>query len=143
MRPEDFKTRRPTEHESKFQATCPFCPGNEDLTPSELYALWKQRQNHWEMRVIPDRFPVLAREGRADSQVHGHHRRVKSVGRHDVIVETPHHSLSLNAFLEVSIVPRLNPRTRLELGSGIRMNPLPPVWPASILCRNSAAVSVQ
>jgi len=44
----------------------PFSPGNEDLTPSELYALWDKRQDHWEMRAVPDKFPVLARDGVAE-----------------------------------------------------------------------------
>jgi len=106
-RPEDFKTTRPTEPKMKFLPTCPFCPGNEELTPSELYALWDQRQNHWEMRVVPDRFPVLARDGATEPQVHGRHRRVKGVGRHDVIVETPDHSLSLHAFPEAQLAELL------------------------------------
>jgi len=81
-----------------FLNSCPFCPGNEDLTPSELYALWDQRQNQWEIRVVPDKVPVLTREGVKEPIHHRLHRCVSGVGRHDVIVETPDHALSLHAF---------------------------------------------
>lgn len=106
-RAEDFKKTSPPEPKEQFLATCPFCPGNEDQTPPELYALSDQRQDHWKMRVVPDKFPIMTRDGVAEPQIHRLHRRVKGVGRHDVIVETPDHSLSLHAFADAELAELL------------------------------------
>ena len=46
---------------------CPFCEGNESMTPPEIDAL---RNNHheanqpgWRVRVIPNKYPALRVEG--------------------------------------------------------------------------------
>jgi hypothetical protein len=54
-RPEDFKRTRPPEPKAQFLATCPFCPGNEDQTPSELDAL---RYPNASKARRPSRYPV-------------------------------------------------------------------------------------
>jgi galactose-1-phosphate uridylyltransferase len=76
---EDFRKAEGSKAGPKFLDTCPFCPGNEDLTPSDLYALWDEHQNHWEMRVIPDKFPVLARQGEGEPKTSQLQRRTPPV----------------------------------------------------------------
>ena len=65
-----FNTLEPTgpdgferEARQSSQALCPFCAGNERLTPGEIFAVrppGSQRDGPgWELRVIPNKFPAL------------------------------------------------------------------------------------
>jgi len=64
-RPQVF---REVVEEEPFQ--CPFCPGNEALTPSELYAV--RDGSSWIVRVIPNKFSAIP-------------------NMHDVVVDSPGH----------------------------------------------------
>lgn len=95
QRPTDLeKTRRPFP-----QTTCPFCPGNEDLTPPEISAVRVQRgaanQPGWVVRVIPNRFPALRVEGSMGRRAVGMYDRMNGIGAHEVIIETPDHDVQL------------------------------------------------
>lgn len=60
------RTNRPhddtEEKSSAAQAVhaCPFCPGNEALTPPELYRIGGGAPNQagWDVRVVPNKFPI-------------------------------------------------------------------------------------
>jgi UDPglucose--hexose-1-phosphate uridylyltransferase len=93
-RPLDFGTR----HEPR-RGTCPFCPGQEGLTPPELLARRPSdgpgaRANApgWQLRVFPNKFPALRVEGDLDRAGEGVYDRMNGVGAHEVIVETPDHT---------------------------------------------------
>jgi len=47
-------------HQKKEQFICPFCPGNEKMTPPEVFRVGKGEPNQpgWEIRVIPNRYPI-------------------------------------------------------------------------------------
>lgn len=48
---------RPEEMQSGFRETrCPFCPGNEDMTPPELFRIGNGAG--WKVRVFPNKFPI-------------------------------------------------------------------------------------
>jgi UDPglucose--hexose-1-phosphate uridylyltransferase len=90
-RPDQF--RRKTSGEQKlpqYVPSCPFCPGNEDQTPPEVLRLPKE--GPWQVRVTPNRYAALTREGELVRSGTGIKRTVTGVGIHDVIVETPDHS---------------------------------------------------
>ena len=78
---------------------CPFCPGNEDLTPPELFA--RRPKNTpantpgWELRVFANKFPALRIEGELGRSADGIYDRMNGIGAHEVIVETPEHGKSL------------------------------------------------
>jgi len=42
-----------------YLRTCPFCLGNENKTPPEIYR-WKNRSDnsYWSVRVVPNRYPI-------------------------------------------------------------------------------------
>jgi len=95
-RPEDFILPREPYPEPKF---CPFCAGNEDKTPPEITAI---RPNGsppntpgWEARVFPNKYPALAIEGELERRAVGMYDRMRGIGAHEVIVETPRHDLHL------------------------------------------------
>ncbi len=78
---------------------CPFCPGNEDLTPPEIYAQrkpgTKPNQPGWQIRVVPNRFPALIIESALKRQGEGIYDRMSGTGAHEVIIETSNHNNQL------------------------------------------------
>jgi UDPglucose--hexose-1-phosphate uridylyltransferase len=74
---------------------CPFCPGNEAMTPPETFAL---RPGHspantpgWELRVVPNKFPALRVEGSLRKSGEGFYDKMNGIGAHEVLIETPRH----------------------------------------------------
>lgn len=94
-RPSDFSTQ-PKQKDNK---TCPFCYGNEHLTPPEVYALReegsKPNQPGWKLRVIPNKYPALIIEGELNREGEGMFDRMNGVGAHEVIIESPDHMKDL------------------------------------------------
>src|SRR5919106_749709 len=77
-----------------FDTTCPFCPGNEHLTPPEIVRVSNERQ--WRHRVVPNRFPALTPDGSAEVIGNGRGREMGSLGAHEVVVESPLHDERLD-----------------------------------------------
>ena len=80
-------------------ALCPFCPGQERLTPKEIMAYRPQPAEantpNWTIRVVPNKFPALQVEGDMGREGVGLYDRMNGVGAHEVIIETPSHKDSL------------------------------------------------
>jgi UDPglucose--hexose-1-phosphate uridylyltransferase len=77
---------------------CPFCPGNEGLTPPEILAYrdgGPANGGGWRVRVVPNKFPALRVEGDLDKTGEGLYDRMNGVGAHEVIIETPRHDRQL------------------------------------------------
>ena len=77
-----------------WDASCPFCPGNESQTPEEVFRLPALDQDSaWEIRVVPNRFAALTPEGDIARREDGHFfRRMQGIGVHEIIIETPSHN---------------------------------------------------
>ena len=78
---------------------CPFCPGNEMKTPSEVLAYrpdsngnGQKNGSGWTVRVVPNKFPALGIEGTLNRQAEGMFDKMNGLGAHEVIVETPDHT---------------------------------------------------
>jgi UDPglucose--hexose-1-phosphate uridylyltransferase len=87
-RPQDFAPAvlRPNELD-------PFAPGNERLTPPEVYALRKEgtkpNESGWRVRVVPNRYPAMRVEGQLEASPDGLYDCLTGIGAHEVIIETP------------------------------------------------------
>ncbi len=79
---------------------CPFCPGNEDMTPPEILAYRKEgtRPNtpQWRIRVVPNKFPALRIEGDLGKVGEGVYDKMNGIGAHEVIIESPNHQDTLS-----------------------------------------------
>ncbi|MFG0335028.1 MAG: galactose-1-phosphate uridylyltransferase [Maioricimonas sp. JB049] len=78
--------------------SCPFCPGNESMTPPEIAASRPDGRDdsEWLVRVIPNKFPALRIEEDDRREQHGPlFRHMGGCGAHEVIIESPDHSLLL------------------------------------------------
>jgi UDPglucose--hexose-1-phosphate uridylyltransferase len=90
---------------------CPFCPGNEHLTPPEV---WAERdpgsgpdQPGWHVRVVPNLFPAFAGPPagaagnggpggpEAVAAGRGLYRSAPTAGVHEVVVHNPDHEATL------------------------------------------------
>lgn len=88
-----------TEPESTTSANCPFCPGNEDLTPQEIYAVrhgTKSGTSDWQVRVVPNKFPALMIEDSLQRVDEGQlFHQMGGCGAHEVVIESPDHATGL------------------------------------------------
>jgi len=92
FRPSDFSV---PSVEVQTEAFCPFCPGNEDKTPPEIFAIRpgssSPNTQGWEVRVVPNKFPALRIEGDLNRRGMGMYDMMNGIGAHEVIIETPKH----------------------------------------------------
>jgi UDPglucose--hexose-1-phosphate uridylyltransferase len=75
-------------------AGCPFCPGNENLTPPEIRSVRSDAGNptSWQVRVVPNKFPALRIEDEVRRSEEGRFfRSMGGCGAHEVVVESPDH----------------------------------------------------
>jgi len=97
VRPRDFVP----DHQARQPAMglCPFCPGQEKLTPQEVLAYRPQggepNTPGWTVRVIPNKFPALQVEGDMGREGIGLYDRMNGIGAHEVIIETEDHKTQL------------------------------------------------
>lgn len=78
---------------------CPFCEGNEALTPPEIVA-WgpkERRPNRpgWTVRVVPNVVPMLRIEYPFQRRADGIYDAASGTGAHEIVIETPQHRRSL------------------------------------------------
>lgn len=92
-RPHDFKKDARAPVSAPRESSCPFCPGNEAMTPQEILRIPDRGGNGWAVRVVPNKFAALTPEGvprrREDGSLF---REMDGVGHHEVIIETPVHN---------------------------------------------------
>ncbi len=82
----------------KSNGMCPFCPGHEGQTPPEISAYRTNgdppNSSVWQVRVIPERSPLLQIEGDIHREGLGMFDRVSSRGASEIVVERPDHEAS-------------------------------------------------
>jgi UDPglucose--hexose-1-phosphate uridylyltransferase len=96
-RPDDFLSM--ASPPPKGPATCPFCQGNERMTPPEIAAVRSNGTKNdagWRVRVVPNKFPALMVEGDLGKRGDGMYDLMNGVGAHEVIIESPEHKISLS-----------------------------------------------
>ena len=92
-RPHDQKKANPKREVPQFEPTCPFCPGNEAKTPSEVFRHPDSAEAPWDVRVIPNKFAALHGEDEPNRrETNTLFREMDGGGYHEVIIETPRHN---------------------------------------------------
>ena len=110
---------RPIEYQQNFirngQPTCPFCGGNENLTPPTIQEYFvdpeantsdSDRQPQWIVRVVPNKYPALERDDSnrtqesngflSDSIARQLYECVPAVGSNEIIIESARHVVSFS-----------------------------------------------
>jgi UDPglucose--hexose-1-phosphate uridylyltransferase len=103
-RPDEFNKHTPGPLLPEYSEYCPFCPGNEHMTP-EAHALY-EREGAWQIRVVPNKFAALKTEGDTTRQGTAFFRWMNGYGRHEVLIETPVHNRYI-PFMETEDVERI------------------------------------
>jgi UDPglucose--hexose-1-phosphate uridylyltransferase len=102
-RPDPIPLRLP----ERPPAPCVFCGGQEGLDPHEIYAIrtpgTAPNTPGWQVRVLPNKYPVLRIEGKFTREGVGMFDKMSGVGAHEVIVETPEHDVELGDLREGQI----------------------------------------
>lgn len=99
-RPEEFCSQKEDGEDEEHLAKCPFCEGNESMTPNEKFAFrtygTKSDTPGWWVRVVPNKFPALIPSGNIQRiKADEFFRYMEGVGEHEVIIESPKHELTL------------------------------------------------
>lgn len=97
-RPSDFAMPSVSEEASNGDK-CPFCEGRESKTPPEIKA-WRKPGTlpdtpGWEIRIVQNKFPALTTEGEINRTGLGVFDMMSGIGAHEVIIETPSHTLNI------------------------------------------------
>ena len=102
-RPRDFQLPR----RSREGGFCPFCEGNEDKTPAELYACREPGSEAdepgWWIRVVPNKYPALVAQGDLNLGNVGVYQTMTGLGHHEVFIEGTEHAMSLSQLPEKTV----------------------------------------
>ncbi len=102
-RPETFsrygkqaEEKKKAEEVPEYLEECPFCTGNEALTPSEVVS-WRDKGQAdtpgWQVRVVPNKYPAVEMRGRPEVNIRENiYPEMPGYGSHEVIIETPRHN---------------------------------------------------
>lgn len=86
---------------------CPFCPGNERMTPPEVL-IHTGAGPGWSVRVVPNRYPALRTESQMARSGDGLFDSMAGVGAHEVVIETAEHGKTLADLPALQIESVLN-----------------------------------
>ncbi len=90
-RPHEFNKNQPANKSLPVHNDgCPFCPGNEHLTPPAEATYGEP--DKWAIRVIPNKFAALSPDGDTKREEWKLFRKSHGYGRHEVVIETPLHN---------------------------------------------------
>jgi UDPglucose--hexose-1-phosphate uridylyltransferase len=78
----------------QWQPGCPFCPGNEDQTPTVLLRL-PETGEPWTVRVVPNLYPAVLDIASQPASPDPLRVSRLATGSHEVVIETPRHDLEL------------------------------------------------
>lgn len=92
-RPSDFKSKSPA-NANPTQSKCPFCSGQEHECAPEILRFPTNSSSDWKIRVIENLYPALNRDIQ-DPTTDSQDYVLPGFGFHDVVIETPVHSVHL------------------------------------------------
>lgn len=89
------------------ERVCPFCEGNEKLTPPEIFALRSKKsfanEKGWHTRVVPNLYKAVQIE-REHKHHYGAFEYWDGFGAHEVVIDTPEHFTSMTQWSEEHLV---------------------------------------
>ncbi len=105
-RPHAFSSEEVSE-EKKSKKNCPFCEGNEFMTPPETDSFrntGKPDKPGWQVRVFPNKYPALNGEIKIKSaSADKIPDIVEGYGHHEIIAETPSHKKDIYSMKQEEI----------------------------------------
>ena len=74
--------------------TCPFCTGNEHMTPPVIAAYPGEKD--WEIRIVENLYPVLGDERQNPNLTFGLQQTIDGYGRHEVMIDHNKHGIAVH-----------------------------------------------
>jgi UDPglucose--hexose-1-phosphate uridylyltransferase len=98
---------------------CPLCPGS--ATGQTLLAL--PTQGPWKVRVTPHPAPLYRVEGEVGRAAEGIYDKMRGVGAHEIVIETPEHNRALSRLADeqIELVFEAYKRRILDLKCDLRL----------------------
>ena len=93
MRPKKAEAPAPRDTREHVE-TCPFCRGNESMTPPAIFAA--PDTGPWQVRIVENLYPVLGDDRENPNLNFGLQQTIDGYGRHEVIIDHNHHGASLH-----------------------------------------------
>lgn len=86
--------------DKKYDAECPFCPGNEDKFPVEERYRIDAGEGRWRVRVIENKFKILSRFTTCPLvpdafEKEGIYQKLEGCGSHEIIIDTDKHNKTI------------------------------------------------
>lgn len=100
-RPSDYRKDNRSKQEDTYRKDCPFCKGNEDMTPREVYSVSHNScevagAGDWVVRVVPNKYGIFSNGNEAErNKSFFPYSDRTAKGYHEVVIETPKHGKSL------------------------------------------------
>jgi len=80
---------------------CPFCVGNERMTPPPVLVLADDNvqpdEANWLVRVVPNKYPALIDQAVWDARTGAPYSSMEGAGAHEVVIESPRHVINMAA----------------------------------------------
>lgn len=96
--PDEVESLEKVVPEPYLSEPCPFCEGNESMTPMEIFALRAEgsfaNEAGWQTRVVPNLFKAVQIETPSNHHF-GMFEYREGFGAHEVIIDTPRHTTSM------------------------------------------------
>jgi UDPglucose--hexose-1-phosphate uridylyltransferase len=97
MRPKKEEERAPRDTRSHVD-TCPFCHGNEHMTPPQI-AVYPE-DDPWSVRIVENLYPVLGDNQQSANLSFGLQQTIDGYGRHEVIIDHHKHGIAIHEMSE-------------------------------------------
>ena len=101
MRPRKEEAPAPRDTR-KHVDRCPFCTGNEHLTPPTVAS--SPDEENWKVRVVENLYPVLGDDSTSSNLVFGLQQAIDGYGRHEVIIDHPEHGIAIQDMEEEHLI---------------------------------------
>ncbi|MEK7797080.1 MAG: DUF4931 domain-containing protein, partial [Pseudomonadota bacterium] len=85
----------------KHVETCPFCTGNEAMTPPQIAVY--PASGPWNIRIVENLYPVLGDDRQNPNLNFGLQQTIDGYGRHEVIIDHPQHGIALHDMSEAHL----------------------------------------
>lgn len=105
MRPKKAEEPAPRDTREHVE-TCPFCTGNEDMTPPEITRY--PESGPWAVRIVENLYPVLGDDRRTPGLSFGLQQTIDGYGRHEVIIDHSQHGVALHEMMPEHIALLFN-----------------------------------
>ncbi|MDH4134166.1 MAG: DUF4931 domain-containing protein [Gammaproteobacteria bacterium] len=94
MRPKKAEAPAPRDTRAHVE-TCPFCKGNESMTPPALGA-YPEGSDDWQIRIVENLYPVLGDERESPNINFGLQQTIDGYGRHEVMIDNARHGIAVH-----------------------------------------------